>query len=106
MRTSMKTWLSHVLTVMAGWVWRRCPLRLETKVYWAVNVKRRCGDGARRAPPSRTPASVHAHPGVVVYAPPAGGRDIAPVPQVVVMTGYGYGPARVVYAPAHPDVPS
>ncbi len=98
MRTSMKAWLSR-LTVMAGLGLAAVSAQAGDKVYWAVNVDAPVqGMGRVNTAFSNTRVGVHAHPGVVVYAPP-------PVvvhhrrPQVVVMPGYGYGPARVVYAP-------
>lgn len=98
MRTSMKTWLSR-LTVMAGLGLAAVSAQAGDKVYWAVNVDAPVqGMGRVSTAFLNTRVGVHAHPGVVVYAPPPVVVH-HPRPQVVVMPGYGYGPARVVYAP-------
>ena len=97
MRTSMKAWLSR-LTVMAGLGLAAVSAQAGDKVYWAVNVDAPVqGMGRVSTAFSNTRVGVHAHPGVVYAPPPVVVHH--PRPQVVVMPGYGYGPARVVYAP-------
>ena len=96
MRISTQAWWPR-LAVMVTLGLGALSAQAGNGVYWAVNVDAPVqGMGRVSTAVSNTRGGVYAQPDVVVYAPP----PVVVYPQrppMVVMPGYGYGPAPVIY---------